>query len=62
MTDNLPPEPEPLWAYLEAHLNCARTCQAAAQGWLIEGVSVTFSVERPKIRRTAVARPGTHPL
>src|SRR6266511_4085436 len=46
MADNPPPgtSPSHLWAHLEAHLICARTSQAAAQGWLIDGMSVTFSL------------------
>jgi hypothetical protein len=48
MTDS-PPPGNPLSQFradIEAHLVCARTCRAAAQGWLIDGVSVTFSSHR----------------
>ncbi|MFI5593211.1 hypothetical protein ACIA5G_49750 [Amycolatopsis sp. NPDC051758] len=48
MAHNPPPATPPSQsrAHLEAHLICARTCQAAAQGWLIDGISITFSSHR----------------
>jgi hypothetical protein len=29
-----------LWALLDAHRRCVIDCRAAAEGWLIDGVSV----------------------
>jgi hypothetical protein len=45
MTDDplTPTPPLRLWALLDAHLICAATCQAIAQGWRIDGVYVTVS-------------------